>query len=210
MPVSATAAGLREEPSLALDSAQLAQLAVTGPAVRQAEANLTAARAGRRAARSPYYPSLGLSYARNRVGSSNSFDPSPEDYRYSGQLRFSLNFPLFNQYAREQGVVQADVAEDNADVALRDARLAVQESLVQGLGALRTALQQIVTQREAVTAAEEDLRVQDQRYRLGVSTVLDVLASQSQLNNARLALVQARFAARTAKAQLEALVGRDL
>jgi outer membrane protein len=81
---------------------------------------------------------------------------------------------------------------------------------VQGLGALRTALQQIVTQREAVVAAEEDLRVQDQRYRLGVSTVLDVLASQSQLNNARLALVQARFSARTAKAQLEALVGRDL
>ena len=147
---------------------------------------------------------------RNRVGSSNDFEVSPEDYRYSGQLRFSLNFPLFNQYAREQGLVQADVAEDNADAALRDARLAAQESLVQGLGALRTALQQIVTQREAVVAAEEDLRVQDQRYRLGVSTVLDVLASQSQLNNARLALVQARFAARTAKAQLEALVGRDL
>jgi outer membrane protein len=52
--------------------------------------------------------------------------------------------------------------------------------------------------------------VQQQRYQLGVSTVLDVLTSQSQLNQARLALVQARFAARTARAQLEALVGREL
>ena len=66
------------------------------------------------------------------------------------------------------------------------------------------------TQREAVVAAEEDLRVQQQRYQLGVSTVLDVLASQAQLTNSRLALVQARFAARSAKAQLETLVGREL
>jgi outer membrane protein len=36
------------------------------------------------------------------------------------------------------------------------------------------------------------------------------LTSQTQLNNARLALVQARFSARTARAQLEQLVGRDL
>jgi outer membrane protein len=42
-----------------------------------------------------------------------------------------------------------------------------------------------------------------------VSTILDVLTSQTQLTQARLALVQARFAARTARAQLEALIGRD-
>ena len=43
----------------------------------------------------------------------------------------------------------------------------------------------------------------------GASTLLDVLTSQTQLTQARLGLVQARFAARTARAQLEALVGSE-
>ena len=59
-------------------------------------------------------------------------------------------------------------------------------------------------------AGEEDLRVQQQRYNLGAGTLLDLLTSQITLNTARQALIQARLDARTAKAQLEALVGRDL
>jgi outer membrane protein len=62
----------------------------------------------------------------------------------------------------------------------------------------------------SVAAAEEDLRVQQQRYQLGASTILDALTSQTTLNQARLALIQARFNYRVAKAQLEALVGREL
>jgi outer membrane protein len=81
---------------------------------------------------------------------------------------------------------------------------------VQYLGALRTAQQQIAIQVAAVAAAEEDIRVQQQRYELGASTQLDVLTSQSQLVQARLSLIQARFNYRVAKAQLEALVGRTL
>ena len=61
-----------------------------------------------------------------------------------------------------------------------------------------------------VAAAEEDLRVQQQRYALGASTLLDLLTSQTQLNQARQALIQARFDGRIARAQLSALVGREL
>ena len=52
--------------------------------------------------------------------------------------------------------------------------------------------------------------MQQQRYTLGASTLLDVLTSQSQLNAARSALIQARYDARVAKAQIESIVGRDL
>jgi outer membrane protein len=37
-----------------------------------------------------------------------------------------------------------------------------------------------------------------------------VLTSQTTLNQARLALIQARFDARIARAQIEALIGREL
>jgi outer membrane protein len=65
-------------------------------------------------------------------------------------------------------------------------------------------------QESSVAAGEEDLRVQQERYALGASTLLDVLNSQTTLDQARRDLIQARLDARTAKAQIEALIGRDL
>ena len=59
-------------------------------------------------------------------------------------------------------------------------------------------------------AAQEDLRVQQQRYALGASTLLDLLTSQSTLNGARASLIQARQDYRIARAQIEAIIGRDL
>ena len=90
------------------------------------------------------------------------------------------------------------------------AQLAAQQSLAQALGTLNLAQERIRIQQETVVSAEEDLRVQTERYELGAATLLDVLTSQTTLNQARLALIQARFDARIARAQLEAIVGQDL
>ena len=62
----------------------------------------------------------------------------------------------------------------------------------------------------AIAASDEDLRVQQQRYALGASTLLDLLTSQTQLNQARQALIQARLDGRVARAQLSSLMGREL
>ena len=208
--VTASPQGVGAETPVPLDSASLARFAAEGPAVREAEANAQAARAASRAARAPYLPTLSLGYSRNRAANQANFDLTPDDFRTSGQLRFSLSYPLFNQYAREESVVRADISAANAEATLRDARLAAQQTLTQYAGALRTAQQRIDIQTQAVAAAEEDLRVQQQRYGLGASLLLDVLTSQTQLTQARVALIQARFDARVARAQLEALVGRPL
>jgi outer membrane protein len=153
---------------------------------------------------------VSLSYGRNLASSSNAFDPFGSDYSTSGNFRLNIGLPIYNQLNRERTIITAGIAAANAEASLRDQQLAAQQSLVQAITSLRTAQQQIVLQQQSVAAAEEDLRVQQERYQLGVSTLLDVLTSQNQLNQATLALVQARFAARTARAQLEQLVGRDL
>ena len=192
------------------DSATIARLAEDGPTIRQANANVVAARAQSRAARAPYLPTLSMGYSKNVTGTSTNFAVTPGDPVQSGQLSFSLSYPIFNQWAREEGVVRADVAEDNAEAALRDARLAAQQQIVAALGTLQLALERAQIQAATVTAAEEDLRVQQQRYELGAATLLDVLTSQTQIVNARTALIQARLDARIARAQIEAIIGRDL
>jgi outer membrane protein len=86
----------------------------------------------------------------------------------------------------------------------------VQQQLTQYIGDLRLARARVQIQQSAVESAQEDLRVQQQRYGLGAATLLEVLTSQTGLNNARNALIAARRDARIAKANIEALLGRDL
>lgn len=155
-------------------------------------------------------PTITSSYSLSGNNTSDNFDLGSGRIPKQTSLRLSLNYPLFNNFSREENVTRTAVAEDNAVAALRDAKLAQQQSLVQFLGAFRTAEQRVAIQLATVDAAEEDLRVQKQRYALGASVLLDLLTSQTTLDQARSALIQARYDARIAKAQVEALVGRDL
>lgn len=195
--------------------AELEQLVVKSPQVLQAEANLMAARASKRAQRSAYLPSLTMSYNYAFTQTSPKFS-SGDLWLFSGgnpnrqQLNLNVSYPLFNGLVREQQAVQTDVVQRNAEAQLRDARLGARQHLTTQLRALNNAQARVRVQLAAVAAAEEDLRVQQQRYALGASTLLDLLTSQTQLNQARQALIQARFDGRIARAQLSALVGREL
>jgi outer membrane protein len=196
--------------AVALDSATLARLAAQGPAVRQAAAQLSAAQTSAKAARAPYLPTVTASYARTGSGTDQRFGFGNDPYQYNGRLSLGLSYPLFNQFTREESIVRARVAQDDAQATLRDTQLAAQQQLVQALNTLRTAQQQAAIQQASVSAAVEDLRVQRQRYQLGASTLLDQLTSQTQLAQARAQLIQARFDARVARAQLEAVIGQTL
>jgi outer membrane protein len=192
------------------DSAQLAALALHGPAVEEAQANVDAAVESRKASKATYLPSLSASYSRNGSGTDSGFGLGDGPFNYNGRLSFSLSYPVFNNFQREENVVRAKVAEVNAQVSLRDAQLGAQESLTQNIGALRSASQRVAIQVASVAAAQEDVRVQQQRYNIGASTLLDLITSQAALATAEQALIQARYDYRIARAQLEALIGRDL
>jgi outer membrane protein len=192
------------------DSAELAALAKRGPAVKQAQANVDAAEESRKAAKSTYLPTLSASYARTGSGTDRRFGLGNDPFSYNGRLSFQLTYPVFNNFQREEQVVRARVAEINAQVTLRDTQLAAQENLTQYIGALRSASQRVAVQVASVAAAEEDVRVQQQRYNIGASTFLDLITSQAALAQAQQALIQARYDYRIARAQLEALIGREL
>ena len=196
--------------AIALDSASLERLALEGPAVRQAAAQWQAARAGQKASRSSYLPTINMSYSRGAHGADWKYGWGDSAFRYTSNVRFTASYPLFNQLNREVQRVTADVQEANTAAAFRDAQFAAREQLTQLLGALRTAEARISIQTASVVAAEEDVRVQQQRYAVGASRLLDLLASQNELNTARAALIQARHDYRIAKSRLEALVGRPL
>jgi outer membrane protein len=194
---------------------ELAALTEDGPAVRLAEANVAVASAAKRSQRSTYLPTLSMSYNYSFSNNSRGFAGSNMllvfgDNASRQTLNFNVQYQLFNGFTREANSVALDVSLTNAEAQLRDARLAAKQNLTSFLRTLQNAQARAEVQLQAIAAAEEDLRVQQQRYALGASTLLDLLTSQTQLNVARQALIQARFDARVARAQLSSLLGREL
>ncbi len=193
-----------------VDSAALTGLLDEGPQVRASEAQVESARAAVKSAKTPYLPSLDLTFSRGGTANNQFYGLNGDPLAFSNTFGLRLSYNLFNNFTREDALTRAGVTADLSEATLRDVRLAARQTLVQQLAALGTAQQRIVIQQASLAAAKEDLRVQQQRYALGVSTLLDVLTSQSTLDAARSALIQARQDVRVARAQLEALVGRDL
>ncbi|HEX6938896.1 MAG TPA: TolC family protein [Longimicrobiales bacterium] len=192
---------------LALGREELLALALEqAPAVRAADAGAAAADAAARAAKAQYFPSVTASGGYDWFNQ----DPAIGGGRTSWSLRLGVSFPLFNRFQREDAVSRASVQADIARSQAADARRRTRAELERILGALELAEQQIALAQEAVRAAEEDFRVQQERYRLGVSTILDQVTSQLNLVQAETDLIAARYDYQVARAELEALVGRNL
>lgn len=190
------------------DTAILRSVSISSaPRVEQAEATARAARASVWAARSQYIPSLTFTLGTNRNDSLfNNALVANENHSWS----VSLSWRVFNGFGREQQQVAAAVNRDNAEAAAADARRQVNAQLTQQLAALATTYEQIGIARDNVAAATEDLRVQNERYRVGAATILDLLTSQAALTQAQVNLVQTRFNYLIARAQVEAVTGRTL
>jgi len=134
------------------------------------------------------------------------------DYRLLSQNNVSLAFTwqLFNRFNREQGVVQNNVAVENARAQEAEVRRAVIANMTTQLADLEAARLRIEITQRSVAASNEDLRVQQERYRLGASTILDVLLTQEAVTQAEVDAVNARFDYLRARAAIEALIGRPL
>jgi outer membrane protein len=134
------------------------------------------------------------------------------DYTFLNQRQLSLglHWNLFNGFDRELTITQRASQLEVNEATEQDTRRAVSAELTTGIAELEADRAKIDITQVSVTAATEDLRVQQERYRLGASTIVDVLTSQEALNQAEVDVVNARFDYLRAKAQLEALIGRTL
>jgi outer membrane protein TolC len=196
-----------EPRALALGDSDVVRLAVaSSPAVQTARAIEAANAAATKSARTYYVPDIKVTGGYNWANET----PIVGAIRPGWALSVGTSFPLFNGFVREDAVTRADAATEVAHVAALDATRQARAEAARLLGALNFAQQNIALAEEAVGSADEDLRVQSERYRAGISTELDQLTSQLALTQARLGLVAARFNYQVARAELEALVGRGL
>lgn len=193
--------------ALAITEEQLvASVSDNSPGVLTASANQVAARASANSAHAAYLPTVRLSGGYDWFNQNAQFTGG----NLSWTTRVSLSYPLFNGFTREDNIARAENNARNAAATLTDARLKARADLERNLNALKLAAEQIALTKEAVEVAREDLRVQEERYKQGMTTILDRITSQVNLMDAENNSVIARYDYEIARAQLEALIGRAL
>lgn len=208
--ITATAADTVDHTMAPIDSTAVLGLALDGPAIRQNQAQILSANASIKSAKTAYFPTLSMNLGLSGGAPSSFYGFNSNPYPYQRSASFNLSYPIFNRFQRENQVQTAQISLANAEAQLKDNRLAAQQTIITQLGLLHNAEEQVKVQQNSVRANEEALRVNQQRYTLGAGTFLEVLTSQSSLVSARQGLIQARLNYRNAKAQIEAVIGRDL
>ena len=164
-------------------------------AVRQAEADRTAAAAERK-------PSLSAVASYNSEGSDV---PNLENWN----VGFAVSLPVF-----DGGRIRAATREAEAELGARQAEreLLRQQLELEVTGAvlrIQDALERVAATTKAVAEARETLNIQRRAYELGVGTALDVFDAQTALTQADVNHTQALTDAQTATAELTYAVGRD-
>jgi outer membrane protein TolC len=209
------------EPEL-LDIAALDTLALrlevvqASPSVRAAEAQARASGSQVTVSRAQYVPTISASYRQSWAGTREDISLTPAaltvwpSLRNTWSFNLGLSWPIFNGFTRETNLTRSLAGRNAAEARATDARRQANASFTQQLASLHAASARLGIARTSRAAAEEDLRVQQERYRLGAATIVEVLTSQVSLDQAEVDLVQARLDVMLAKAQIEALAGREL
>lgn len=205
-PVDAADPDIAESEELPLSLADAVREASrSSPSLLVARSEQRAAEAAFKAERATYLPTVSL------FGQYSGFD---EDIVPTATTRttvgVAVSYPLFDGGGRQLRVFRASTARRVADAVAADAELAAARDITEAYEAYTTARASGELAERAVTVAQENLRVQSERYRAGATTIVDLVTAQVDLASAQADLVQARFATRLALAGVEAILGRRL
>ena len=205
-PVDAAPLDTLPAPPLPISEAQaIAQAVELSPIAEVARAEERRTDALFKSERSSYLPSLNL------FGSWNGFDDDlVPDATTRSTVGLSLNFPIWDGAQREIRVYRANTARQIAEAARRDTELGIGRDMAEAYQAYNTARASAELAANAVLVARENLRVQEERYRAGATTIIDLVTAQVDLAEAEAGLVQARYTTRLARAGVEAILGRRL
>jgi outer membrane protein len=144
-----------------------------------------------------------------RIRSQNSVFP----FQYTGQpfsANLTVSLPIFTGFSRSLRLSQARAQQDDADEEVRARRLLVRSDVQARYLGLQTAFQAIAVQASSRAAARDQLRLAQDRYRLGAGTALELADAQNAVQRAEGDYITAVYDYHKAIAALEAAVGRSL
>jgi outer membrane protein len=187
-------AGTAQAPAGTLE--QLLDRALQGRAdlaARQSE--LSATEQGIRVAKASRLPTVTVSAGYNTtLNSSNDLSVLDQfAQRQGGSVQVGVQLPLFDRGSSSAETQRAQIAQDNARIALQNQQQQVAVEVRRAWLDWQAAGEQVAAADAQLTAAQQSLDATRQRYQAGVGTLLELTQAQSTLAQAQSQQVSARY-----------------
>lgn len=158
-------------------------------------------------------PTLSASDSANLEQGVRGRNPSVFPFNFTQSpfsARVTISLPIFTQFSRPLAVSQAGAQAEDAREAVRAGNLQLRADVSQAYYTLVTTYRTIGIQATNRIAAQEQLRLATERYRVGSGTFFDMLTGQVTAQQAEADYIRAIYDYHQAIATLEAAVGRRL
>ncbi len=189
------------------------------PDLSAARLRLSSASASRKSAFAAKLPSLSHRYSYGVTSQPGDYDIDPSttetDVRYLNfkttrwSYSIGLSWNIFDGLVTEANIIGAKARQRSAEHGMEKLSLEVELQVKEALLAIRASQRQIETAREGLASAEEDLKLSQERYSVGLGTILELIDAQVNVTRARTGEVQAMAALKRAEAGLDRAVGRQ-
>ncbi|MGH7491543.1 MAG: TolC family protein [bacterium] len=162
---------------------------------------------GKGIARTSFLPSFGVnaSYARNHNEAQLVYGDFSKNW--SGSIGVGVRWNLFNGFSDRAEVERQTLLYRIAEEEYSDRLRTLRQEAEQALLALRAWKEITAINSDNLVSAQEDLRLAQERYRVGAGTLLDIINAQANLTRARSTFIRAKYDSMIAYAQLHATMG---
>jgi outer membrane protein len=126
------------------------------------------------------------------------------------QISAQLSLPIFNGFAREQRLQEAQASRSEAHYRARATELQLHADVEAAYLTLTTQFQTVQLQEQNARTARQALELAQERYRVGASTFVEVSQARDAYSQAETDRINAIYQFHRAFASLEAAVGRPL
>ncbi len=114
-----------------------------------------------------------------------------DSHYYSAGL--TLSIPIFSGFATQNAVQSAEVDAMNYELQVRDSERLIKQGLQKSYLDLEAAKKALLVTEKNVKAAEENLKIEQEKYNLGSGKLLDVLIANTSYQNAKTNFINAQF-----------------
>ncbi len=128
-----------------------------------------------------------------------SYCPGPEGWSNDKAIGLDLSIPIYDQGVTNYNVAVAASQLDQAIASLNSTRLTVQSSVRSALATLISARASLVEARSELTSAQVSLDATNAQYRVGATTILNVVTAEANLTTAQSAYITAFYGVYTAQ-----------
>jgi outer membrane protein TolC len=153
------------------------------------------------------HPRLSLYYNYSRFSEKLDVIYSDLDQNYVSTYGVSLRFNIFNGFSDYTAIQKAKINHKSAMAEREEYKRALISDLHSYYTNYNSYLEIIELNKENLEAAQEDLRLAEERYQIGAGTSLEVREAQVNLARAEQTLIAAQYNARITLAQLDNELG---